>query len=380
MVEQLVGVSSSLHQRRPQRPDVLASAVVAGLLMAALGCAPLSVWLPVPDVAPTEAWPARAIQRPATVAASVRNPSIIPSAALQHTPTATPTVSTPPSPTAAPKGPSAQIAVVTSETVEVRDGPGAGSALVGVLRRGDRVTILARNGEATRLKICCVGGQRGWIGAAQVAVSRPLRDVIAVAAAEQDFPARQTIAPTATPEASPVATATEVAASLPVRLTIPALDIDCPVVEVGWQEVEAGGQRQLEWKVAAYAAGHHQGSALPGQPGNMVMSGHHNIDGEVFRSITLAWPAHGYDELDAITDRSRVLDGQTVFVHNAAGEVFRYVIEGMYRLKDSGVSEEQRRRNARFMTPTADPMLTLITCWPYYSNTYRIVVVARLAD
>ena len=52
----------------------------------------------------------------------------------------------------------------------------------------------------------------------------------------------------------------------------------------------------------------------------------------------------------------------------------------MFRLKDLYVTEAQRQKNARFIAPATEPILTLITCWPYNSNTYRIVVVARLAE
>ncbi|HOG80388.1 MAG TPA: sortase, partial [Anaerolineaceae bacterium] len=38
---------------------------------------------------------------------------------------------------------------------------------------------------------------------------------------------------------------------------------------------------------------------------------------------------------------------------------------------------EQRIENARWIEPSVDTRLTLITCWPYESNTHRLVVVAR---
>ncbi|PKO21803.1 MAG: hypothetical protein CVU38_12900, partial [Chloroflexi bacterium HGW-Chloroflexi-1] len=40
-----------------------------------------------------------------------------------------------------------------------------------------------------------------------------------------------------------------------------------------------------EWDVASYAAGWHKNSARPGEIGNVVLSGHHNIEGEVFRYV-----------------------------------------------------------------------------------------------
>src|SRR5690554_4289302 len=95
----------------------------------------------------------------------------------------------------------------------------------------------------------------------------------------------------ATPIAKPKATAAlsapplavqphpinESTARLPSRLEIPAIDVDIPVVELGWSQQEnRAGQIFSEWDVAAYAAGWHKNSALPGAGGNVVMSGHNN--------------------------------------------------------------------------------------------------------
>jgi sortase A len=127
-------------------------------------------------------------------------------------------------------------------------------------------------------------------------------------------------------------------------------------------------------------AGHLINSALPGQAGNVVISGHHNIEGEVFKNISLAWDDDDAElQEDGITERSRVLDGRAIILHDAAGQEFTYIIEGMYSLPDRNVSQAQRLENGRFMAPTSEPTLTLVTCWPYTNNTHRIVVVARLA-
>jgi sortase A len=166
-----------------------------------------------------------------------------------------------------------------------------------------------------------------------------------------------------------------------MRIAIPDLGIDAPVVEVGWREVEVQGRLQLQWEVASFAAGHHSDSAMPGQAGNVVISGHHNIEGQVFKNISLSWSDNQAELLeDGVTMRSRALDGRSVYLYGAAGEQFEYVFDGMYKMPDRYVSEAQRQRNARFIAPTTEPTLTLITCWPYSSNTHRIVAVARLAD
>ncbi len=73
---------------------------------------------------------------------------------------------------------------------------------------------------------------------------------------------------------------------LPSRLLIPAIKVDTPIVELGWSTKKtAAGAIFSEWDVAAYAAGWHKNSALPAEEGNVVMSGHNNILGSVFREL-----------------------------------------------------------------------------------------------
>src|SRR5258708_1959301 len=67
------------------------------------------------------------------------------------------------------------------------------------------------------------------------------------------------------------------ATTIPTRLEIPVIHADIPVVELGWSPTEIAGKIFNEWDVAAYAAGWHKNSALPGTGGNVVMSGHNNI-------------------------------------------------------------------------------------------------------
>jgi sortase (surface protein transpeptidase) len=80
--------------------------------------------------------------------------------------------------------------------------------------------------------------------------------------------------------------------------------------------------------------------------------------------------------VDSFTDRSDILNGRTIELFDAAGQQFKYTIAGFYRLKDTGVSAEQRIANGRFMDPTDQAQVTIITCWPPTSNTHRLVVVA----
>lgn len=157
---------------------------------------------------------------------------------------------------------------------------------------------------------------------------------------------------------APVATPTSDSAP-PTHLTIPSVGIDSKVVPVDWKMIpKPGGGQLAEWQVADYAVGHHKGSANPGAPGNIVMSGHVDYRGEVFKNLHL------------------VKRGDEVIVQTEKGQ-FVYVITDMVIVQEDGASPEQKRRNTRYMDPTAEPTLTLITCYPYGIDDKRFIAIAH---
>jgi len=137
---------------------------------------------------------------------------------------------------------------------------------------------------------------------------------------------------------------------------IPAIGLDAPVVPVGWTMTEDGPV----WDVADYAVSWHNTSAYPGHVGNIVLSGHHNIKGKVFRYLIDLEPG---DEI-------------TLYVGETA---YHYVVAEKHLLEEKGMPEEVRRSNAQWIAPTNDERLTLVTCWPYTSNTHRLIIVAKPA-
>jgi sortase A len=145
---------------------------------------------------------------------------------------------------------------------------------------------------------------------------------------------------------------------MPGHLVIEAVGIDAPVVPVGWHTVEQDGQLTSAWEVAEYAAGWHQNSALPGEVGNMVLSAHSNISGEVFRFLPEVKQG----------DRIKVYVGE---------QIFEYEITETTIVKESGEPPAVRRQNARWIAPTPDERLTLVTCWPYPYSTHRFIAVAK---
>jgi sortase A len=192
-------------------------------------------------------------------------------------------------------------------------------------------------------------------------------------------------APTTRPDptATPASVASPATANLPVRILIDLSDnqkIDAPVVEMSWKVVQTADGPRTDWVIPKNATGHHINSVALGEPGNLVISGHNNIYGQIFRLISLAWDDDRRAKVDDFTDRSDVLNGRSIQLFDATGKQFNYIVTDFYRLKDTGVPQEQRIANARFMQPTAETQVTLITCWPPSSNTHRLVVIAKPAN
>ncbi len=122
------------------------------------------------------------------------------------------------------------------------------------------------------------------------------------------------------------------------RIVIPAIGVDAPVVEGD------------DWEALKKGAGHHIGSANPGERGNSIISAHNDIYGEIFRRLP---------EL-------RV--GDQVLVHTPT-QIYHYVVRQTRIIEPTDVS---------VMLPTNSAVLTLISCYPYRVDTHRIVVIASL--
>lgn len=144
----------------------------------------------------------------------------------------------------------------------------------------------------------------------------------------------------------------------PERIIIPALELDAPVVAVGWQNLVIDGQTYSQWAVPdTYAGGWHQTSARAGEIGNLVINGHHNIEGGVFQDLVKLVPSD-------------------LIILSAGGETFRYQVVQTMILPERDQPLATRQANARWLLPTPDERVTLITCWPSDDNSHRLVVIA----
>jgi len=148
----------------------------------------------------------------------------------------------------------------------------------------------------------------------------------------------------------------------PTKIVIPSVSINTGIVPVGWAMLPGkDGQQSSQWKVAEYAAGHHEGTANPGQVGNVVISGHVDWKGEVFR------------------DLHNVQRGAEIHLYTDERE-FLYIVQDVVLVLEDGAPEAQKLQNARYMDPTPDQRLTLITCYPYGIDDHRLIVIAKPYD
>ena len=122
------------------------------------------------------------------------------------------------------------------------------------------------------------------------------------------------------------------------RIQIGSIGVDAPIVQGdGWEQLKKG-------------VGQHVGSVNPGKNGNVVLSAHNDIFGEIFRNL---------DQLEP---------GDEVVLHTNQ-RAYTYIVTGWDVVEPTYVEA---------MSQTAEPVVTLISCYPYLIDDQRIVVQARL--
>jgi sortase A len=123
-----------------------------------------------------------------------------------------------------------------------------------------------------------------------------------------------------------------------IRIRIPALHVDAPVVQGdGWEQLKKG-------------VGQHLGTGNPGERANLVFSAHNDIFGEIFR------------------DLERLNPGDLVILYTNQ-RAYTYIVVDTKIVMPTAVE---------VMDNTPQASVTLISCYPYLKDTQRIVVIARL--
>lgn len=145
---------------------------------------------------------------------------------------------------------------------------------------------------------------------------------------------------------------------VPDRIEIQSVSLSAPIVIAEHTFVNMEGSTFGQWLAPGYfAAGWHPDSALPGEVGNTVINGHHNVDGEVFADLV------------------DVMEGDTIIIHSGE-RAFAYVVANRMILPETFMDAATRLDNARWLARSDDERLTLVTCWPRESYTHRLILVA----
>jgi len=125
-----------------------------------------------------------------------------------------------------------------------------------------------------------------------------------------------------------------------IRIQIPAINIDAPVVQGdGWEQLKKGVGQNLS-------------SVNPGQNGNMILSAHNDVYGEIFRYL------------------DKLVPGDQVILYTQQRQ-YVYVVDRTALVEPTAVE---------VMAGTGSPTVTLISCYPYLVDKQRIVVFARLQN
>lgn len=146
----------------------------------------------------------------------------------------------------------------------------------------------------------------------------------------------------------------------PSRIMAEAIDLDAPIVEMGWRAIRQGEQLTSEWEMPDNEAAWHRNSARPGEGSNVVISGHNaSTGGQVFADL---------DELQV---------GDEITIWNDQDKRLIYQVTEKNIVRTFAASEEAQSYLLTATSPTNQEQLTLITCWPRWTNTHRLIVVAK---
>ncbi|MFH2039011.1 MAG: sortase [Chloroflexota bacterium] len=137
--------------------------------------------------------------------------------------------------------------------------------------------------------------------------------------------------------------------NLPIPTTGPeaAISIQIPAIKVDSRIFPGDNWEQLRKGV-----GQHLGTPDPGETGNLVLAGHNDIYGEVFK------------------DLDRLKPGDTIHIFTITHQ-YVYVVTGTQIVEPTQVE---------VMAPTSNSIVTLISCYPYLVDNKRIVVKATLQN
>ena len=144
----------------------------------------------------------------------------------------------------------------------------------------------------------------------------------------------------------------------PSHINAPSIGLDAEIVEIESRKEIQDGIEVTVWEEPDNAAGFHRGSSYPGWGSNVIISGQHNVRGEVFRDIA---------ELE---------EGSEITLYSG-DRTHEYEVDQVLILPDKYISAEKRQQNESWLEDTSEERLTLISYWPYENSTHRVVIIAK---
>lgn len=143
------------------------------------------------------------------------------------------------------------------------------------------------------------------------------------------------------------------------HISLPSIGVESAVVAVGWTVTGTADPQAdtAEWDSPGPDVGWVVTSGLPGTGGNVILYGHNNMYGSVFKNL---WKMQPDDKISLQTG----LEAQ------------QYVVDRVLLLPVLNSNPTQKQAYLAYLAQTEQPRLTLISCWPPESNTHRVVVIA----
>ncbi len=114
------------------------------------------------------------------------------------------------------------------------------------------------------------------------------------------------------------------------------------------------------WDSPGYSAGFFSEQRRAGAGGNIVFYGHNNILGGIFRNLSSLQP------------------GDEITITNGVAS-WRYAVERADIFQVAGTSASEQLAQMAYFASTPDERVTLLSCYPFTSNTRRVAVVAKQA-
>ena len=159
-------------------------------------------------------------------------------------------------------------------------------------------------------------------------------------------------------ENSSTSTASSVPQNIPDRMVIPAIYLDAPIEPMQVIKITIDDKEYDQYDAPdKAAAGWYIDSAALGQIGNTVISGQYDAFGKVFSKL---------EELE-VGNQIRLM---------SAGRTFDYIITNTINLPEKNEPPEVLLGNARWILPSSDERITLVTCWLVNSNNHCLIIVA----